>query len=156
MRKTGIWIIALAIAAFIAYGSTAMAGKKGRGGKGRGGPLKVLKTLDLTEDQETRIKEIVGKQRGEVRSQRDQMIPAREALEKAIHSDQFNESAVRQAFKEVVKNREEMVVLRAKMMSEIRSILTPDQVRQWDDHRAKRRQEMKARFEKRLSEYENL
>lgn len=55
------------------------------------------------------------------------MMAAQENLSKAIYSNEFNESAVREAHKPVAAAGEEMAVLRAKIASEINAVLTPDQ-----------------------------
>jgi Spy/CpxP family protein refolding chaperone len=119
----------------------------GPGGPGMGGPgaLMMLRHLDLTDAQETRVKEIFDSHKDEQQALGDKAFAARGALDAAVTADVFDESAVRMRAAEVASIDAEIAVARARIYAEVFQILTPEQ-----QALAKKRQaEMKQRMDQR-------
>jgi protein CpxP len=134
---------------------TAQAGAFGPGhqkcGMGPGfGGLKAFLDLKLTDAQQGEMMNIINKFENEREPLRNRMIEARRSLSAALHAEQFNEIDARKAFKEVSETREEMFVLGARMMAELKTVLTPEQKEQLKERRTQRRERMKHRLETRL------
>ena len=77
----------------------------------------------------------------------DQRITAHEALRDAIMADPMIETDVRQASQDLASVVEEMNVLRAQVTSEIRPLLTSEQIEQVKSKRSERKAKMKERRE---------
>jgi len=91
-------------------------------------PLGFWLELGLTEAQKDKIQKTITTYRQEQRDYRDRWIEARTSLREQLHSDPFDEEALREASRRAAQIREEMVVLRGKMLAEYRGILTPEQL----------------------------
>jgi Spy/CpxP family protein refolding chaperone len=119
----------LAVLMMLAFSMTAEAGRHGRGGpRGKCGFMGFNFLNSLSEEQKSQIAEVFAKYKNEMKQYRDAIAAAREKVAGAVHADTFNEADIRQACKDVSAAREEMVVLRAKIFNEIKSLLTPEQI----------------------------
>jgi Spy/CpxP family protein refolding chaperone len=98
-------------------------------GKGFG-PMGMLKDLNLTQDQQTKVDAIMDQHKETLRALDEKTDASRKALHEAIHNDVFDEQKIREASKSMAANKEEMDVLRGTMFSEIRTVLTPEQAAQ--------------------------
>ncbi|PYT12771.1 MAG: hypothetical protein DMF51_12400 [Acidobacteria bacterium] len=97
-------------------------------GYGSGGRLlHVLSGLDLTDDQKTQIKAILKDEGPRIEPLADQVIRTKKALFDAVHTQQFDEPAVRSAAATAASAETEMAVERARTVSRLRGLLTPDQ-----------------------------
>jgi Spy/CpxP family protein refolding chaperone len=94
------------------------------------GPMGKLKDLNLTAEQQTKVDSIMDQHKEEVRAMDEKIDASRKALHEAIHNDIFDEQKIREASKSLAKNKEDVDVLRGRMFSEIRTVLTPEQVAQ--------------------------
>ena len=93
-----------------------------------GGPLNnILNQLNLSDAQRTSINGILAAQRQNGEAARQQMMAARQALLQAINADQFNEAKVREAANAMGALETERAVATARMLSEVRAVLTPEQ-----------------------------
>src|ERR1700752_714851 len=98
-----------------------------RGGRGPGdglGPL--ARDLNLTEDQKTQISKIQDSFRGNDKALLDQMRTLRQDEPDSL-AGAFDEAAVRAAAEARAKIQVELEISRAKMMSQIAAVLTPEQ-----------------------------
>ncbi len=139
-------IIALVFAVLAA--GTALAGKFGKNGHdfgmGRGFMgLKILKELHLSEIQKTDAANILIKYRDEAKTAADTLAAAREKLADTVLADEFNEGAVRLAVRDIAAAGEELAVLGAKAVSELRPILTPAQLEQVKQKQSEMKAKMK-------------
>jgi Spy/CpxP family protein refolding chaperone len=100
--------------------------------------LKGFLELKLTESQQAEMMNIINKYHNERETLRKAMMDARENISITLKTDQFNEEAFRKAFRKTSAIKEEMCVLRAKMMAEMKAILTPEQFELLKAHRAQR------------------
>ena len=131
----------------------------GHGMPGMGGPgahfsqglLKALLNLDLTEAQKHEAALILSKYRDEGQARRDALRTAMEALRGTAEADPFDEEAIRAAFKGVAGAGEEMAVHGAKLVAELKGILTPEQKESLEEQRAARHEKRKGRKGNRVS-----
>lgn len=120
-------------------------------GKGLMG-IETLLELNLTDRQRTELLGIIDKSRDEQEKLRERMREARKDLRIVMQADEFNETALREAFRKSSSVREEAFVLRAKMMNDMRKVLTDEQRAILAEKRKQRWEEMKARLCSRLKE----
>ena len=152
--KYGKWLtVVLALAMIAAIPETSVAGDRmGKGPHHRGdGPmgLKLLKQLDLTENQEIRVREMFSAHREEMRPHANKLRIARNTMVQTMETAPLDEPAVREAHRALAGIREEMVVARARMMDEVRSILTPEQNARLTQMKAERRERIEEKRDRR-------
>ena len=106
-----------------------------------GGALAALQTflaLKLTEAQQEQMQGIIAKYQGQDKELRAKLLETRRNNWKVLSGAPFNEATARTAFKDASAIREDMFILRAKMMAELKSVLTPEQVNLLKERRAER------------------
>ena len=150
-------IVAVIVAILIA--GTALAGRFGKNGHdfGMGGFMGfgILKELNLSETQKTDAANILMKYRDEAITAADTFAAAREKLADAILIAEFNEGSVRLAVRELAVAGEELAVLGAKAVSELKPILTPAQSELLKQKQAEMKAKMKDRTAFRRSKIDN-
>jgi len=139
-------------------GPMGQGGPGGPGGPGRG-PMASglpLGQLGLTEDQQSRVKEIMERHRPDLQSLGEKVGVASEAQRKAIETVPVNEGLVRAASDVVAAAQADMAVLQATIHSDVFAVLTPDQQKKAAQIAAERsaklkqfQQGMKGRMEQR-------
>jgi len=87
----------------------------------------IAQQLGLSAEQTQQVQGIFANHQAELTAQRSQLKTAHTALFDAIHADTFDENAVRAAAANVAQVEADVAVTRAKMVSEVRNVLTPDQ-----------------------------
>jgi Spy/CpxP family protein refolding chaperone len=107
------------------------------------GRLEALLELKLSENQRAQLIKIINKYEEQRKGFRNRMIEARKNLWGVLKAANFNEENARKAFREASAVREDMFVLRAKMMSEMKSLLTPEQLQLLQEGKAQRYERMK-------------
>ena len=115
--------VALAlVAATVLAVSAAAQGRGGPGGMGR-----ILRHLDLTDEQHEAIRGAVQRHRESGRSLRPELAAARRALRDAVRSGTADETAIRALAAEVAPLAADAAVRRAALHAEIRGLLTDEQ-----------------------------
>ncbi|OQY59423.1 MAG: hypothetical protein B6245_06775 [Desulfobacteraceae bacterium 4572_88] len=163
----GMKTLAVALVIIMVFAGSALAWGGGQHGKGGGGMghggfhgkgfgggfmgFRMLMSLDLTDAQKTSVANVIAKYRDEMTANKEKLMEAREKLTDAILAEEFSETAVRQAAQELAPLKEEMAVLKAKVASEIRPILAPEQIALFEERRAEKKEMMKERIESRCS-----
>jgi Spy/CpxP family protein refolding chaperone len=105
----------------------------GRGGPGgRSGPMgmlgpMMLGRLDLTSDQQDRVKQILDSHRTEQQAIGKRSMAAHDALESAMTSGAFDETVIRSRAADVAAAEADESVLRGRIYAEVLQILTSDQ-----------------------------
>ena len=89
--------------------------------------LKAFMALDLSDSQKSEIKNILDNHKEERTKIRTQLLAARKDAMENLHGKPFNEENTRQAFRKISPIMEDAMVLKAKINSELRTILTPEQ-----------------------------
>jgi len=162
MKQKSLIILTFTIVMLMTFTLSAMAGNHGGkhhklGMKGHDGMgLKFLKALNLTDDQKKMTAEIIGTYKDAIKTNIESMMTSQNIMSDTISNQSHNEEAVRQAFKDTVKYREELVVIRAKILTELKTkVFTQEQVQQLETLRADRNEKMKQRVEDRISGIED-
>jgi Spy/CpxP family protein refolding chaperone len=115
-------------------------------GKGFG-PMGKLKDLNLTAEQQAKVDGIMDQHKEEIRAMDEKIDAARKTLHETIHNEVFDEQKIREASKSLAKNKEDMDVLRGRMFSEIRTVLTPEQAAQLKEMKMVHQEQRKCREE---------
>jgi protein CpxP len=101
---------------------------------GRGQILqRIAKKLNLTDDQKSQIKAVLGGEKDTLKSLFGQLHDARKNLRAAIHANDANEAAVRAASAKVASVEADLAVERMKLYGKIAPILTDQQRRKIAD-----------------------
>jgi len=143
-------VMVLVIVSFGAVVATAgiFPGHNRRGAWGFRVPgLKTLIELKLSDSQESQVLNILEKYQRERQDMLDSLLEARKYLATVIHAGELNEENIRKAYRKVSSIEEELFVLRAKMMVELRAVLNPEQIELLRERRARRAERMRGRLE---------
>jgi protein CpxP len=129
------------------FGGGGPRGERGRGPGGpRGGRIPFLHDLNLTDAQKAQIKQITDSAEASTKELRQRLDALHESELSGLTDGTFNEGAVRAAAQERANVQVELEVARARTMSQIFAVLTPEQKSQI----AAKRQE----FEQRRREHD--
>lgn len=104
---------------------------------------KVMQALGLTPDQNTRIRSIHVSHEDERIELGRRIRQARQGLDRAVMNDRFNEAEVRRATEELVAAQGDRTRLESRVRTEVRNVLTPDQVMRFHQLERELRREMK-------------
>jgi len=96
-------------------------------GKGGGG---IYQQLNLSDPQQEKVKAVMDSHQAEMQALDEKIDAARKSVHDAVHADIYNEAAIRDAHKTLAAEMEDMAVVRGKIFTEIRPLLTPEQVTQ--------------------------
>ena len=110
--------------------SKCMSGFGMHGGMHRGMMgMNMFMDLNLSDTQKDQVQAIITKYQDQRENTADELRQTmRETMFNAIFTEKFDEEKVRQAFRKSSEAREDMVVQKAKMIAEIKTILDPEQV----------------------------
>ncbi len=108
--------------------------------------LRAFHDLKLSDAQQESITNIINKYQDQRETLWNSMVEARKNLRVVLQAEHFNEEGARKAYREASALREDMFVLRAKMMAELRAVLTPEQLELLKERKAKRLERKKKRF----------
>jgi Spy/CpxP family protein refolding chaperone len=89
---------------------------------------KIINELDLTADQKKKVDDILTKNQDERKKLMDSLREAQEQLNKVVSSKEFDEAAFRQGFQQVSSLKENLAVLRTKVIPELKAVLSPEQI----------------------------
>lgn len=138
-KKIALAAILVMLAMTSAGVTTAWARPCGPGGGGGHGAhlLNVLLGLSLSDAQKHEIAVIMKTNRDEFKAVMGQVRDARKDVFDRINAEPLNEDAVRQAVRQLATVGEQAAVLRARVFSEIKGVLTPEQRKALADKRAR-------------------
>lgn len=149
MKSTKTWAVVVAVSMAFALAFAAEARPFGRkpGIKSGLWGLKGLLELKLSAAQQEEMLNIINKYQPEREGLRNRMMESRRNLRAVMHAEPFNEGEARKAFREASATREDIFVLGAKMMSELKAVLTPEQKQFIKERREQRAEKRKERLE---------
>jgi Spy/CpxP family protein refolding chaperone len=149
MKSIKAWAVAVAVLMAFALAFTAEARPFGpkRGIKSGLVGLKGFLELNLSAGQQEEMLNILNKYQLEREGLRDRIMESRKNLRAVLRAEAFNEGEARKAFREASAAREDIFVLRAKMMSELKAVLTPEQKQLIESRRGQRAEKMRQRVE---------
>ncbi len=122
---------------------------------GRNGPLnpnqikkqqlrqRVMQAIGISPEQRMRMQEIRRSHDDEVVSSGRRLRQARQALDRAIMSEPFNEAEVRRATEALTAAQAEKTRLDASVRAQVRGVLTADQVQRFNQLQREMRREMR-------------
>lgn len=153
MKRLLFAMVTMALIAGTAYAMP------GHGMPGMGGPgahfgqglLRAMLNLDLTDVQKHEAALILSRYRDEGKARRQALRSAMEVLRETTEAEPFNEEAIRGAFKGVAGAGEEMAVHGAKLVAELKGILTPEQKASLEEQRTARHGKREGRMENTIS-----
>ena len=153
MRATKTLTTVLAAVIILTAALAAEAGEFGPNVPGRGmGPglmapgrnmshglmgLERLLGLNLSESQQTELLAILHRYKDEIEGLRDRSMAAGRKLAAVFHAEDFDEDGLRKAFREVSSLKEELLVVRTKMVAELKAVLTREQKALLSDRKAR-------------------
>ena len=144
-----------AVVVFVAVliaGLSAQGGRPGRGGPGGPGGVSLpLQQLDLTEDQRTRVRDVMKRYQSELQRVGERLRAAMDAQRTAIETVPTNEGLVRSASDVAATVQSDMAVLRARIHGEVFAALTAEQQAKAGEIVAQR----EARMEQRAEQMQN-
>lgn len=103
----------------------------------------VMQAIGLTQDQHARIRNIHLGHDDERISIGRRIRQARQALDRAIMDERFDEAAVRRATDELASAQAEKIKLESRLRSEVRNVLTTDQVMRFHQFEREFRRQMR-------------
>ena len=123
-------------------------GRFGQGGPGRGG-FPVLAHLDLTDAQRDQVREVRQRYENQMRESGTRLRQAHEAQRAAIETMPVNEGLIRSTTQTLANAQTDMALLRARIHSDVWSLLTPEQQEKAKQLKAQRETRSKQRLERR-------
>jgi Spy/CpxP family protein refolding chaperone len=149
MNTRKMVIVGMVLTMVLAGTMSAMAGgfRKGHGEHGMGhmlGGLKMFLELNLSESQQTDMSAVINKYDADVEGAREALKSAKMYFGSVIHADTFEESQIRSSFQELSAAKENMIVLNARIMSELKALLTADQLALLERKKAEKMKKRKA------------
>jgi Spy/CpxP family protein refolding chaperone len=94
---------------------------------------RAMDRLQLSDDQRSRVAAVLAQHREEIRREREALIASREAQYAAIHGQPFEEERIRAAASALGTAQADLAVTRARIASEVRSILSDPQRARLDE-----------------------
>lgn len=135
---------AIAVAGLMALANPAAAHGGFGGGRG-GGKLfassfqlaYIARHLDMTEAQKAQLKEVLDAARPEADRMAEAMIDNRQAMKAFRESENLGEAEIRQIADQQGRLVADMMVLHARVHTQIRNILTPEQLERFEKMRSR-------------------
>jgi Spy/CpxP family protein refolding chaperone len=152
MKLNKTLVGALFLTIFFAGTVAVEAGRLGRhhGPSGMMGPgfhgLKTMIQLDLSDSQKLEVMSIIEKYDNKRVSLRKSLREARKNLTRVLHTEQADEDQIRSALRRAAPIKEELFVMRVKMVAGLKKVLTPEQLKLLEQGKAHRIARRKARI----------
>ena len=160
MKSTRKSIVMMAIVLAVVFAGSSLVLARGYGacgggscagpgygwGPGAGGPGPgAVMSLNLSDSQRDKILKIVETHQIEGIKARGEMIKENNSLGTVLQPDKVNAEEVRKGYEKLFSLRTDRLVARAKMIAEMKEILTPEQVKLLDELTAKRSDKLESR-----------
>ncbi len=94
---------------------------------------RVVQRLDLSAEQRAQVRGILERHRSTVREEREALRAGRRVQFEAVHEEAFDEEKIRAAAAGAARAHADLAVTRARISSEVRALLTPEQRQELDD-----------------------
>jgi Spy/CpxP family protein refolding chaperone len=135
------------------FGPPPVGGRGPMGGGRFGGPLGELRAVDLTEAQQTQVRQLMDQHREATQAVREKAMAAHEALRTAIEADTIDEALIRQRSAEAAAIDADLAVSQAHLRQSILQLLTDEQRQKLREARSRieeRRQHRQSRIRERV------
>jgi Spy/CpxP family protein refolding chaperone len=103
----------------------------------------LMQAIGLTEDQRTRMADIRRSHEDALISAGRRLRQARQALDRTIMNEQYDEALIRQRTEELSQAQADMLRLQTRMRSQVRSVLTSEQVVRFNELERRLRRQMR-------------
>ena len=117
---------------------------------------RLMQAIGLTAAQRMRMQEIRRSHEDELAATGRRLRQSRQALDRAIMSEPYNEAEVRRATEELAAAQAEKIRIDATVRSQVRGVLTPDQVQRFHQLQRDMRREMKEQQQKEQDKEQGL
>lgn len=107
------------------------------------GVLEVFLDLKLTEAQQAGLRETIARYRPQREAMAATLRESGNKVAAVLQADTFSEEEARKAFRAASSVREERFVLGARMLQDLKALLTPDQRKLLQERRAERHERMR-------------
>ena len=124
------------------------------GHHGDKGPGMMLRGIDLTEEQKTKVNELHKAAAPEMRAAMKEAFEARRALHELTVSGSFDEAKAREIAQKGADAMARASVLKAKTHSQVLATLTPEQRKQLADQAEQRKERMEQRMQERAKKHQ--
>jgi Spy/CpxP family protein refolding chaperone len=149
--KALIAVLALTIVAAGAYGVEAMHFGRHRGSAGVMGSkifgLKTLIELNLSDSQKSQIISVTDKYEKEMEIAKNNLREARHNIRRILEAGELNEIDLRNAYRLAAPIKEDLLVMGAKMKTELKKILGGEQLQLLEEHKGRRRERFRDRLD---------
>jgi Spy/CpxP family protein refolding chaperone len=108
---------------------------------------RLMQAIGLTPEQHQRMQEIRRSHEDEAITAGRRLRQARQALDRAIMSEPYDEAAVRQSTEELAAAQADRIRLESRIRAQVRGVLTPDQVIRFHQLERQIRREMREQRE---------
>lgn len=159
ISKTRIFILGLICGAmlFLPNARAMGGGPPPPGHPGSGGPLmEAIRSLGLSESQETQMQTIRATYEEQIKTYMDTVFELKNEMMQSLLAEEYDESKVREYLDAISANIEELELLKAKMLVQIKGVLYSEQVEQLQKNLAERIAFMEEQREKRDAIIEKL
>jgi len=114
--------------------------------------LKTIIQLDLSDSQKLKIMSILKKYENERAGLKESLREARKNLTRVLETEQADEDQIRSALRRAAPIKEELFVMRVKMVAELKTVLTPEQFQLLEQRKAHRIKRLKTPIGPRLED----
>jgi Spy/CpxP family protein refolding chaperone len=108
--------------------------------------LKTMIQLDLSDSQKLELRSIIGKYDNKRASLKKSLREARYNLTRVLQTEQADEDQIRSALRRAAPIKEELFIMRVKMVAELKKVLTAEQLQLLEQGKAHRIGRRKARI----------
>ena len=149
--KALIAALALTIVVAGAYAVEAMQFGRHHGSAGVMGSkifgLKTLIELNLSDSQKSQILSIINKYEKEMEIARNNLREARHNIRSILEAGELNENDLRNACRLAAPIKEDLLVMGAKMKTELKTVLTSEQLQLLEEHKTRRMERFRERLD---------
>jgi Spy/CpxP family protein refolding chaperone len=103
----------------------------------------LMEAIGLTDDQRTRMADIRRSHEDALISAGRRLRQARQSLDRTIMNEQYDEALIRQRTEELAQAQADMIRLQTRMRSQVRGVLTSDQVSKFNELERRLRRQMR-------------
>ena len=126
-------------------------GQAGRPAQRRRLQQQLMQAIGLTDDQRTRMADIRRSHEDALISAGRRLRQARQALDRTIMTEQYDETLIRQRAEELAEAQANMIRLRTRVRAEVRSVLTSEQVMKFNELERRLRRQMREQRESQIN-----
>ncbi len=109
----------------------------------------LMQAIGLTDDQRTRMADIRRSHEDALISAGRRLRQARQALDRTIMNEQYDEALIRRRAEELAEAQTDMIRLQTRVRAQVRSVLTSDQVTRFNELERRLRRQMREQQQQR-------